>query len=137
MSRPIAEKIGVKNDMLTFFVNAPVDFADIIDLPDVALRSRLQGEFDYIHFFVITQKEFHDTFQKLKQHLKKDGMLWVSWPKSKQKQTDLSITKVIEIGYDYGLVESKAISINSIWSALKFTFPKDGKTYNNSYGKLK
>lgn len=137
MSRSIAEKIGVKKDMQTFFVNAPVDFSNIIELPEVELKSKLQGEFDYIHFFVITQKEFHDTFEKLKQHLKKEGMLWVSWPKSKQKDTDLSITKVIEIGYDYGLVESKAISIDPVWSAIKFTFPKEGKVYNNSYGKLK
>lgn len=137
MSRSIADKIGVKDNMRTFFVNAPSDFATITSLPDVELKASLLGEFDYIHFFVITQKEFHDTFERLKEHLKKDGMLWVSWPKSKQKQTDLSITKVIEIGYNYGLVESKAISIDPVWSAIKFTFPKPGKVYNNSYGKLK
>ena len=123
--------------MRVFFVNAPENFSDTIELPQVELKSRLLVEFDYIHFFVVTQKEFHDGFETLKGHLKKDGMLWVSWPKSKQKQTDLSITKVIEIGYDYGMVESKAISIDEVWSAIKFTFPKDGKTYNNSYGKLK
>jgi len=123
--------------MRVFFVNAPENFSDTIELPQVELKSRLLGEFDYIHFFVVTQKEFHDRFETLKGHLKKDGMLWVSWPKAKQKQTDLSITKVIEIGYDYGMVESKAISIDVVWSAIKFTFPKDGKTYNNSYGKLK
>lgn len=137
MSRTIADKIGIKSDMRTYFAHAPEDFPEITQLPNVELKSTLHGEFDYIHFFVITQKEFHTTFEKLKQHLKKDGMLWVSWPKSKQKQTDLSITKVIEIGYDYGMVESKAISIDPVWSAIKFTFPKDGKVYNNSYGKLK
>ena len=58
-------------------------------------------------------------------------------PKSGQKETDLTITKVIKIGYDYGLVESKTISIDSVWSAIKFTHPKEGKEYNNSYGKLR
>jgi len=137
MHRSISNKIGVKKDMRVFFVDAPENFSDTIELPQVELKSKLLGDFDYIHFFVITQKEFHDRFETLKEHLKKDGMLWVSWPKSKQKQTDLSITKVIEIGYDYGMVESKAISIDTVWSAIKFTFPKAGKTYNNSYGKLK
>lgn len=137
MNKSIADKLGVKSDMRTFFFGAPEYFADIITLPSVELKTNLHGEFDYIHFFVITQKEFHTTFERLKQHLKKGGMLWVSWPKAKQKQTDLSITKVIEIGYDYGMVESKSIRIDSIWSAIKFTFPKEGKVYNNSYGKLK
>lgn len=122
--------------MQTFFANPPEHFSYTIELPDVELKSKLIGEFDYIHCFIRTQQEFHETFEKLKQHLKPTGMLWVSWPKSGQLDTDLNIKKVIEIGYTYGLVESKAISIDTVWSALKFTFPKQGKTYNNSYGKL-
>jgi hypothetical protein len=34
------------------------------------------------------------------------------------------------------LVESKTISVNDTWSAIKFTHPKKGKVYKNSYGKL-
>jgi hypothetical protein len=50
--------------------------------------------------------------------------------------TDLAIQYVIKIGYAHGLVESKVVSIDPTWSAIKFTFPKEGRTYNNSYGKL-
>jgi len=64
-------------------------------------------------------------------------MLWVSWPKGGQLNTDLTLEKVISIGYAFGLVESTALSINSIWSAIKFTHLKKGKVYKNSYGKLK
>ena len=136
MEKSVSQKLGIKQNMRTFFVNAPEGFSDQIDLPNVDLQTKLIGEFDYIHFFVVTQKEFHEKFKSLKTHLKSNGVLWVSWPKSGQKETDLNIKTVIKIGYDYGLVESKAISINPTWSALKFTHPKEGKTYNNSYGKL-
>jgi hypothetical protein len=44
---------------------------------------------------------------------------------------------VIRIGYDHGLVESKGIRVDETWAALKFTHPKTGKVYRNSYGKLK
>ncbi|WP_461102111.1 hypothetical protein [Spirosoma koreense] len=44
---------------------------------------------------------------------------------------------MIEIGYTYVLVESKAISVDATWSALTFTHPKEGKIYQNSYGTLK
>lgn len=64
-------------------------------------------------------------------------MLWVSWPKSRSADTGLNIKVIIKHGYDYGLVESKAISINDEWSALKFTWPKENVVYRNSYGKLK
>ena len=64
-------------------------------------------------------------------------MLWVSWPKGGKLESDLNIKIVIKLGYDFGLVESTALSVNSTWSGLKFTHPKKGKVYNNSYGKLK
>ncbi|GAB3529414.1 hypothetical protein GCM10027402_32720 [Arthrobacter monumenti] len=43
---------------------------------------------------------------------------------------------IIRIGYEHGLVESTALSVDSTWSAIKFTHPKPGKTYQNSYGTL-
>jgi hypothetical protein len=64
-------------------------------------------------------------------------MLWVSWPKNRKLGTDLTLPRVIKLGYDQGLVESKTISIDRTWSAIKFTHPKKGKVYKNSYGKLK
>ena len=50
--------------------------------------------------------------------------------------TDLALPKVIEIGYNHGLVESRTLSVDDTWSAMKFTHPKKGKAYNNSYGQL-
>ncbi|MGQ3087215.1 MAG: hypothetical protein ACT6RA_08695, partial [Flavobacterium sp.] len=88
------------------------------------------------HIFAKDQEQLEEWFLKLQKHLAVNGMLWVSWPKAKQLGTDLNIKEVIRIGYDHGLVESTSISVNAVWSALKFTHPKAGKKYNNSYGKL-
>ena len=51
-------------------------------------------------------------------------------------ESDLNLKKVIAIGYSHDLVESKTISVDATWSAMKFTFPKAGKRYRNSYGQL-
>ncbi len=123
--------------MRVIFVDAPADAVTAMDLPDLELEAILKGEFDYIHLFVKNQATFHKKFPTLKEYLKNTGMMWVSWPKARQLGTDLTLPIVIKIGYDYGLVESKCLSINATWSALKFTYPKEGKTYANSYGKLK
>ena len=129
--------MGVKENSRAVFVNAQKEALENINLPTLDIQEKLKEELDYIHLFVKTQTEFITYFPKLKPHLKLNGMLWVSWPKGGKLGTDLNIKSVIKLGYDFGLVESTCLSINDIWSGLKFTHPKKGKVYNNSYGKLK
>ena len=100
------------------------------------MSQELKGEFDYIHIFVLTQNELNRSLIKLKPHLSKRCRLWVSWPKAKKLDTDLSLPMVIRITYQNGLVESKVISIDDTWSAIKITSPIEGKTYKNSFGVL-
>lgn len=132
-----SEKMGVREGARAILVNAPKEAVEAINPSKLELATKLAGTFDYIHLFTKSQEEFDDLFPKLKTHLKPTGMLWVSWPKNRKLGTDLTLTKVIELGYNYGLVESKVISVNENWSAIKFTHPKEGKVYKNSYGKLK
>jgi hypothetical protein len=137
MTALASKKMGIREGARAFLMNAPKESMQAIDTSELDLATKLTGTFDYIHFFVKSQEEFNKTFPRLKSHLKPTGMLWVSWPKAKKLGTDLTLTKVIELGYDHGLVESKTISLDATWSAIKFTHPKQGKVYKNSYGKLK
>ena len=132
-----SKKMGIKEGARAFLVNAPAEAVEVIDTSQLELATKLTGTFDYIHFFTKSQEDFNELFPRLKTHLKPTGMLWVSWPKNRKLGTDLTLTKVIELGYNHGLVESKTISIDATWSAIKFTYPKKGKVYKNSYGKLK
>jgi hypothetical protein len=137
MTKSLYQKMNIKENSRAFFVGIDQVAFEDINLSKLNILTKLDGDFDYIHLFVKTQTEFIDYFPKLKAHLKSNGMLWVSWPKGGKLGTDLNIKIVIKLGYDFGLVESTCLSINNIWSGLKFTHPKKGKTYNNSYGKLK
>lgn len=136
MIRTVSQKMNIKENARAFFINADKAVLDNINLPTLKIQEKMEEELDYIHLFVKTQAEFIDFFPKSKSHLKPNGMLWVSWPKSGKLGTDLNIKTVIKLGYDFGLVESTCLSINEIWSGLKFTHPKKRKEYNNSYGKL-
>lgn len=137
MTGVVSKKLGIKEGVRAYFVNAPAEVVEAIDPPPLDSAGELRGDFDYIHLFAKSQEEFNGIFPRLKDHLKPTGMLWVSWPKNGQLGTDLTLPAVIKLGYDYGLVESKTISIDATWSAIKFTRPKKGKVYNNSYGRLK
>ena len=136
MLRTVSQKMGVKENSKAYFVNADEEAIENLDLPNLDISKKLDNAFDYIHLFVKTQSEFSEHFPKLKENLNTNGMLWVSWPKGGKLGTDLSIKIIIKLGYEFGLVESTCLSVNKTWSGLKFTHPKKGKIYNNSYGKL-
>ncbi len=136
MTRSVADKMGVKAGTRSLLVGAPDEAVDAMQLPDLDLLKARRGTFGYIHLFVTKQAELERRFPKLKPHLQSGGMLWVSWPKGRAMGTDLTLPEVIRIGYDHGLVESTALRIDDTWSAIKFTHPKPGKEYRNSYGKL-
>ena len=132
----VSQKMGVREGMRAFLLNAPRSALEAIRLPGLDLSAELRGEFDYVHLFTTSQADLDAVFPELKRHLKPTGMLWVSWPKAGQLDTDLALPRVINIGYGHGLVESICLSVNAIWSGLKFTHPKRGKTYHNSHGRL-
>ncbi len=137
IKKTVSQKMGIKENSRAVFVNPEKEALESINLPTLDIQEVFEEELDYIHLFVKTQREFIAHFPKLKQHLKPTGMLWVSWPKGGKCGTDLNIKSVIKLGYDFGLVESTCLSINAVWSGLKFTHPKKGKVYHNSYGKLR
>lgn len=132
--RTVAQKMGIKPGSRAHFRTAPTSIEASLQLPQLDIPPGLDGQFDYLHLFTTTQASMGTDFPVLQEHLAHGGMLWVSWPKSKQHGTDLSLPTVIRIGYSHGLVESTCLSVDETWSALKFTHPKPGKTYRNSHG---
>ena len=137
MSGIVAKKMGIKEGARAYFVNAPVEAIQAVDPPHLEVGEKLNGEFDYIHLFVKSQAELDEVFPQLKPYLAARGALWVSWPKGGKLGTDLNLKIVINICYNHRLAESKCLSVDPTWTALKFTRPIKGKTYNNSYGVLK
>jgi hypothetical protein len=135
-SKTVAQKMSIKSGWRAHIVGAPIGVLDSLGLPDLNVDSKLVGEFDYIQAFVRTQNEMRSVFPTLVPHLAAGGKLWLSWPKGHKLGSDLTLPKVIEIGYDFGLVESTCLRIDDTWSGLRFTHPKVGKVYANSYGVL-
>jgi hypothetical protein len=135
--KSVSKKMGIRENARSIFIHADDDAMQALQHPALIIAARLSGKFDYIHLFSTTQHDLTHEFGRVKKYLSDSGSLWVSWPKAKKLATDLNIKEVIRIGYDHGLVESKTLSVNATWSAIKFTHPKKGKIYNNSYGKLR
>lgn len=137
MPSPLSKKLELTNRERPVLVGAHPDIARLIEVPVVEGPGTLDRTFDFIQYFATRRSDLENAFPQLRDHLDLGGSLWISWRKGRPKGTDLSLPNVIEIGYGHGMVESKCVSVDSEWSALKFTFPISGKVYDNSYGQLK
>lgn len=130
--------MGISENQQVLVVDGPPESIESINLPLKPFTDTTPDQyFDHIIFFTKNQSDLDKRFPKYKQHITASGKLWIAWPKGKRLGTDLDIKEVIRIGYNHGLVESTNLRIDDTWTALKFTHPKPGKHYANSYGILK
>jgi hypothetical protein len=123
---PLAKKLGFKEGFRVGFVNPPRGFQqELGSLPGGVKISvaRLPKPLDLILFFADSQQILKREFPKLARKLRKNGMLWIAWPKKASGvATDLSDNSVRKIGLDAGLVDVKVCAVNDIWSGLKFVY---------------
>jgi hypothetical protein len=128
---PLQKKLGIKSGFRMYVAEPPDFYFDWIDpLPgQVELSRRLSGQLDLIHLFVKDEKTFKDQILKSKKYLKRDGMIWISWPKkSSGMASDLDENKIRNYGISQGLVDIKVCAVDEVWSGLKFVIPvKDRK----------
>jgi hypothetical protein len=120
---PLVKKLGLKAGFVMFVHQPPAAYFDWLGpLPgEVNVKERLQGTLDFIHLFVKDQKTFQQAFVKARICLKKDGMLWVSWPKKSSKvPTNLYENVIRDFGLKEGLVDVKVCAVDDVWSGLKF-----------------
>jgi hypothetical protein len=123
---PLAKKLGLKTNFKIHLYNAPDYYHDLFDeLPDDIEYPTFQSvnNLDFIHAFFTLNEDLTETIQDLKDRLKQNGILWVSWPKAKSKiKTDINREIVRSTVLETGLVDIKVAAIDEDWSGLKFMY---------------
>ncbi len=120
--RPLREKLGMKEGASSAVIEAPADYASLVGTDAFDTELDLDA-YDFLHFFTMSNIALQHIFPILSARLKKDGTLWISWPKKSSKMpTDLSENDVRAIGLAAGLVDVKACAIDATWSGLKFVY---------------
>jgi hypothetical protein len=115
-STPLDKKLGIKPEFKCLIIDAPTTY------PKVA-TTRATKDIDFIHIFTTDFKVFSKSFVANKKLLKKDGMMWISWPKKSAKvPTDLDENVIRNFGLKNGLVDVKVCAVDDIWSGLKFVY---------------
>jgi hypothetical protein len=119
---PLAKKLRIRPGQRILILNPPPGYLDELDLPeDVELAERPEGAFDFVHLFVKNTAELANLGPTAIKAVKYDGLLWISYPKQSSKvETDLTRDVGWEMMAEAGLKPVTQVSVNDIWSALRF-----------------
>lgn len=122
----LAKKLGIKEDFIVKLVNQPDYYLDLFsDFPTNIHYAKNEEDhsINFIHLFCKTFDELNSNVKVLMKQLKKDGLLWVSWPKKSSKiATDLNRDFIRDYILDIGLVDVKVCAVDEKWSGLKFVY---------------
>ena len=127
---PLVRKLGIKDKFKIRLINSPENYFDLLgELPsDLKFIQRKSKEVDFIHLFAKDIKTFEKYFYKIKDEIKKDGMIWVSWYKKASKiPTDMSEDVIRNTAIANGLVDVKVCAVDERWSGLKIVWRKENR----------
>ena len=126
--RKLVQKLGIKAGDRMIILNAPNNYDRILSpLPDqVDRKDKLNGTFDFIQYFTKSKSQLTEDLPGLKNHLVKNGMIWISWPKMASKvPTDMTEDEVRRAAFPMHLVDIKVCAVDEIWSGLKLVIRKE------------
>jgi hypothetical protein len=88
-----------------------------------------QKDIDFIHLFVDSYYKLSREINNIIKNIKKDGIIWISWPKKGSKlETDITDNKIRNLVIPLGLVDIKVCSVSDkIWTGLKIVWRKENR----------
>jgi hypothetical protein len=132
---PLPAKLGLKDGMTAAFIALPAELDELVDAVAFAEVDRLADwsaiagaalKYDAVHAFTRQRAEIEDRLGDVEAAIKRNGMVWVSWPKKASKvPTDVTEGVVRTEALKRDLVDVKVAAVNEMWSGLKLVIRKD------------
>ncbi|WP_224547084.1 DUF3052 domain-containing protein [Mesorhizobium sp. CA16] len=131
---PLPAKLGLRDGMVAAFIALPPELDELTEAVSFAGVDRLaewsaisgSRKYDAVHAFTRQRAEVEDGLAGIETAIKRDGMVWVSWPKKASKvPTDVTEDVIRSEALKRDLVDVKVAAVNEIWSGLKLVIRKD------------
>lgn len=125
---PLAKKLGIAAGSKLVIRNAPDDYEQLVAPlpPDVLIAGRVTKSTDLVHVFVVDRSVLARELASLRNTIKPDGVVWVSWPKKASKvPTTITEDVIREVCLPLGFVDIKVCAVSCIWSGLKLMIRKE------------
>lgn len=124
---PLARKLGIKRGFSVLLRNTPKHYFSLFeDWPEEVLLLEKIGteQIDFIQLFCTRMAELEKMLPVHQAALKKNGLLWISWPKGTSTiENDLNRDYIRDyVLKTTDLVDVKVAAIDQDWSGLKFVY---------------
>ncbi|MDP2663049.1 MAG: hypothetical protein Q8R28_20225 [Dehalococcoidia bacterium] len=119
----LAKKLLIKPGQTIIILNPPPGYLDELgQLPEgVKMAAQPEGALDIVHLFVSNTEEVARLAPAAMRAVKRDGVFWISCPKQTARiKTDITRDKGWETVKGAGFEPVTQVSINEVWSALRF-----------------
>jgi hypothetical protein len=119
--KSVAQKLFIRDNYTVLLVNAPKGYKDQLgDLPKGAkVVTKATKPVDLIQVFAATKADMTARLHQAKPFLKPDGLLWATYPKAGQMDTDLKREVVWECSEAVKMHCVSQIAVDDVWSALR------------------
>ena len=120
---PLVKKLQLKPGQRAIIIKAPPGYlGELAPLPEgVELVNKPEGTFDFVQLFVNVLLELGQMAPAAIGAVKRDGLLWVSYPKQSPKlKTDINRDTCRGALQKLGVEAVSQVAINEVWSALRF-----------------
>ncbi|WP_262692600.1 DUF3052 domain-containing protein [Kordiimonas aestuarii] len=122
---PLIKKLGIKDGFRLRLAHTPPHYANLLGGLPVGIEEA-QTDCHFVHAFYKEHDLFEAEIGDLISTIRRDGMIWISWPKKAAKvATDMSEDVVREVALPLGLVDVKVCAVDEVWSALKLVIRKE------------
>lgn len=125
---PLARKLGFKSGERIWRKGMPESVAQEISagVVDLCFVDEPGAGIDGAHLFTRSRAGLAEDLGLLRDGMRPDGMIWVSWPKKASGvPSDVTEDVVREIALPLGLVDTKVCAVDSTWSGLKLMIRKE------------
>jgi hypothetical protein len=126
----LAQKLGIKSGFTVLTLGAPSHYAELLGNPyDIKIiADKPAGRPDIIHFFTNSRDELFSKLPDLRNVIRQDGAIWVSWYKKAAKlPTEITEDTVRDAALPLGLVDIKVCAVDENWSGLKLVVRKENR----------
>ena len=124
----LAKKLGITESSRVLLVNPPGDYERLVEpLPaGVMFEARAAQSVDIAHIFVTKKEDLAKCLAVLRQTLRPNATVWVSWPKKAAKvPTTVTEDTIREVAFPLGFVDVKVCAVSEVWSGLKLVVRKE------------
>jgi hypothetical protein len=125
--KSLAQKLGIRENDRIVVLGEPPEYDDLVGpLPGVSRGQRVSDAVDLIHVFATKRADLERRLKSLRDSVRPDATVWVSWPKKSSKvSTDITEDKIRDVALPLGFVDIKVCAVSDVWSGLKLVIRKE------------